>query len=57
MQSPEKPRSSDRGVVTDRVIDSRMEKMPTRVVLTYREYAALPADGRRHNTLTVRTSR
>jgi len=22
--------------------------MPTRVVLTYREYAALPADGRRY---------
>jgi Uma2 family endonuclease len=25
-----------------------MEEMPTRVVLTYREYAALPADGRRY---------
>jgi Uma2 family endonuclease len=25
-----------------------MQDMPTRVVLTYREYAALPADGRRY---------
>jgi Uma2 family endonuclease len=33
--------------LSDRLF-SAMEEMPTRVVLTYREYEALPADGRRY---------